>query len=227
MSSLINPKIDSSWLKKLENEFSSDYFTELKNTLVNERRTYTIFPPGNEIFRAFDCTPFEKVKAIIIGQDPYHGKGQANGLCFAVKKDIKLPPSLKNIYKELEDDIGIKPTTHGDLTAWALSGVLMLNAVLTVRESSPGSHQNIGWERFTDSIIRKLSNEKENLVFILWGKFAQAKESLIDEKKHLILKAAHPSPFSAHNGFFGCKHFSKTNSFLKEKNIEPINWQIV
>jgi uracil-DNA glycosylase len=226
MSSTINPKIDPSWLQKLETEFKADYFTELKKTLVEEKKNHTIFPRGSEIFRAFDCTPYERVKAVIIGQDPYHGKGQANGLCFAVKKGIKIPPSLKNIYKEMEEDISIEHPAHGDLTEWALNGVLLLNATLTVRESLPGSHQNIGWEKFTDAVISLLSKEKENLVFLLWGRFAQAKESLIDNKKHYILKAAHPSPFSAHNGFFGCKHFSKTNEFLKEKNIEPINWQL-
>ncbi|MGD0712043.1 MAG: uracil-DNA glycosylase, partial [Bacteroidales bacterium] len=179
-----------------------------------------------QIFSAFNHTPFNNVKVVIIGQDPYHGKGQANGLCFSVNDGINKPPSLVNIFKELHDDLGVKIPTSGNLEKWADQGVLLLNATLTVRASQAGSHQNKGWENFTDAVIRALSDERDGLIFILWGAFAQAKQKLIDVSKHHILKAAHPSPFSAYNGFFGCKHFSKTNELLKQMGKEEINWGI-
>lgn len=220
----ISPQIDNSWKVALSKEFSQPYFTELKQFLVEERAEYAIYPPGSLIFNAFNKTDFDKVKVVIIGQDPYHGKGQAHGLSFSVPFGVKPPPSLANIYKELKTDMGIEIPAHGNLEKWAEQGVFLLNATLTVRASQAGSHQGKGWERFTDETIRTLSEKREGLVFLLWGKFAQAKEVLIDTKKHHVLKAAHPSPFSAYNGFFGCKHFSKTNEILKTKGMTEINW---
>ncbi len=218
-------KLHSSWLEVLKNEFTKSYFTDLKDFLLHEKQSgQLVYPTSNQMFAALDETPFDKVKVVIIGQDPYHGLGQANGMCFSVNRGIKPPPSLKNIYKELETDLGIKPPIHGDLSSWAANGVLLLNAVLTVRAAEPTSHQNRGWEIFTDTIIRKLSEQKSNLVFILWGNFAKGKKNLIDSNKHLILEAAHPSPFSAYNGFLGCRHFSKANLYLIEHGFEGINW---
>lgn len=222
---LIKPKIEESWYEVLKEEFTKPYFISLKQILIEEKKKYRIFPPGNLIFNAYNLTPFYKVKVVIIGQDPYHGFGQAHGLCFSVPKGIPKPPSLINIFKELKDDLGIDPPPHGDLTKWALQGVFLLNAILTVRENQPTSHKNIGWEYFTDTTIYKLSELRQNLVFLLWGKFAQQKKHLINSKKHLILEAGHPSPYSSHL-FFGCKHFSKTNEFLSKNNIEPIDWKI-
>lgn len=222
----IDPKIEKSWKEVLIDEFQQPYFKDLKQFLLEEKKHYSVFPPSNSIFRAFDLTPFNNVKAVILGQDPYHGKGQAHGLCFSVNKGIPFPPSLINIFKELNSDCGIKKPENGDLTSWAMQGVLLLNTVLTVRESSPESHKNKGWEFFTDSVIKHISNERNNIVFILWGNNAKAKLNIIDSSKHLTLTAAHPSPLSATRGFFGCKHFSKTNSYLIEKNIEPINWEL-
>ncbi len=222
----INPKIHDGWKKVLVNEFNSEYFKELKNFLIEEKKKYTLYPPGEYIFSAFNRTPLDNVKVVIIGQDPYHGKGQAHGLCFSVQEGIKPPPSLVNIFKELKTDIGIDIPTHGSLEKWADQGVLLLNATLTVRESNAGSHQNKGWETFTNAVIKKVSENKEGIVFLLWGRYAQNKEVLIDTGKHHVLKAAHPSPFSAYNGFFGCKHFSKTNHFLKEKEKVEIDWGI-
>lgn len=223
----MKPKIDPSWLTLLKEEFESEYFTQLRSFLIEEKKTQTIYPPGSLIFSAFDHTPVEKVKAVIIGQDPYHGPDQAHGLCFSVNDGIRFPPSLQNIFKELNSDIGMATPTSGNLTKWADEGVLLLNATLTVRARNAGSHQNKGWEQFTDAAIQKLSNERKNLVFLLWGRFAQNKETLINKDNgHLILKAPHPSPFSAHSGFFGCKHFSKTNDFLRSKGIEPIDWTL-
>jgi uracil-DNA glycosylase len=223
----INPKIDNSWLNTLKNEFNSDYFIELKNFLIEEKKNYIIYPPGNKIFAAYDNTPFDKVKVVIIGQDPYHNPNQAHGMCFSVNKGVAIPPSLQNIFKELHNDIGCKIPDHGNLTEWAKEGVLLLNAILTVRQFVAGSHRNKGWEKFTDATIKILSENKKNLVFILWGNYAKEKKHLIDSSKHLILTAAHPSPLSANKGgFFGCKHFSKTNEYLIEHNIEPINWEI-
>ncbi len=222
----IDPKIDESWKKLLIDEFSLPYFYSLKQFLVEEKKQYVIFPPGPYIFAAFNITPLESVKVVILGQDPYHGKGQAHGLCFSVPHGITPPPSLINIFKEIRDDLGIPVPAHGNLQSWAEQGVLLLNATLTVRANQPGSHQNKGWEMFTDTVIRKLSLEREGLVFLLWGKFARAKEYLIDTGKHFVLKAAHPSPYSASAGFFGCRHFSKTNQILKEQGKKEINWEL-
>jgi uracil-DNA glycosylase len=217
-------KIDQSWLSRLKNEFEKPYFINLKQFLVKERREFTIYPPGPQIFEAFNRTPFEKVKVVILGQDPYHGAGQAHGLCFSVNKGITQPPSLKNIMKEIEADTGGKQPAHGDLSEWAEQGVFLLNTSLTVRASQANSHQNQGWEIFTDAAIKLLANEREHLVFMLWGSKAHAKQQYIDASKHLILKSVHPSPLSAYNGFFGCKHFSQCNAYLKLHGIAPVNW---
>lgn len=218
--------IVESWKPVLQQEFDKPYFEALIDFLKQEKAAgKTIFPPGPQIFAAFDYTAFNDVRVVIIGQDPYHGQGQAHGLCFSVNKGIAVPPSLQNIYKEIKTDIeGFETPNHGDLSHWAKQGVLMLNATLTVEKDKAGSHQGKGWEAFTDAVIKVVSTQKENVVFILWGKFAQSKARLIDETKHLILMAAHPSPFSAYNGFFGCKHFSKTNHYLKQHQSQIINW---
>lgn len=221
----INPQIESSWLEVLIEEFRQPYFIEIKKFLTEDKKKYRVFPPGQLIFNAFNLTPFDKVKVVIIGQDPYHGYGQAHGLCFSVPKGVAKPPSLQNIFKELKEDLNINPPDHGDLSGWAKQGVFLLNAILTVRENTPESHRNIGWENFTNAAIKNLSDKKEHLVFMLWGAYAQEKEKLIDNKKHLILKAAHPSPFSANRGFFGCHHFSKANQYLIANNIDPIKWE--
>ncbi len=221
----INPNIESSWLEVLKDEFQQPYFLEIKKFLLEDKKKYRVFPPGQLIFNAFNLTPFDKVKIVIIGQDPYHGYGQAHGLCFSVPKGVVKPPSLQNIFKELKEDLNINPPEHGDLTGWAKQGVFLLNAILTVRENTPESHRNIGWEKFTNAAIENLSNKKEHLVFMLWGAYAQEKEKLIDNTKHLILKAAHPSPLSANRGFFGCHHFSKANQYLIANNIDPIKWE--
>ncbi len=222
----INPNIDETWKEVLKEEFQSEYFKSLKMFLLEERKKHMIFPPASKIFAALNLTPFDKVKVVIIGQDPYHGEKQANGLCFSVSNGVSNPPSLQNIFKELHTDVGIPTPKYGDLEPWARQGVLLLNATLTVRANQPGSHQKQGWENFTDAIIRKLSEERQGLVFLLWGRFAQAKEVLIDQSKHHILKAPHPSPFSVHSGFFGCKHFSKTNEFLRKEGLKEIDWRI-
>lgn len=219
-------KLESGWKKELLEEFQQPYFQQLRDFLKVEKATYTIYPKGSQIFRAFDATPFDRIKVVLIGQDPYHGAGQAEGLSFSVAPGIKPPPSLVNIYKELKADIGFQIPEHGHLIHWAEQGVLMLNSVLTVRANQPASHRNKGWEKFTDAAIHKASEHKEHLVFLLWGKYAQEKETLIDANKHLILKAAHPSPYSAATGFFGCRHFSKTNSYLLDNGIKPIDWQL-
>lgn len=224
---MTKPKLDNSWFELLSDEFNAHYFKQLKDFLVTERQKHTIYPPGSLIFSALDQTPVDRVKAVILGQDPYHGPGQAHGLCFSVNEGVRFPPSLQNIFKELKSDIGMETPQSGNLSKWANEGVLLLNATLTVRANNAGSHQNRGWELFTDAAIRKLSSERKNLVFLLWGRFAQKKEAIIDKNNgHLILKAAHPSPLSAYSGFFGCKHFSKTNAFLKSKGIEPIDWNL-
>lgn len=219
--------LDPSWQAILAPEFEKEYMQHLKAFLIQEKQQgYTILPKNEEVFNAFNHTPFDQVKIVIIGQDPYHGTGQAHGLSFSVKKGVAIPPSLQNIYKELQTDIpGFTYPSHGELTYWADQGVLLLNATLTVRANQAGSHQHKGWEQFTDQAIASLSAKREGLIFMLWGRYAQQKERLIDTK-HVVLKAAHPSPFSAYNGFFGCKHFSQANKILKERGKSPIDWQI-
>ena len=221
-------KISAGWKKELQYEFKKEYFIRIVELLHNERESKKlIYPAGSLIFKAFDLTDFNKVKVVILGQDPYHGAGEAQGLCFSIPKGIKLPPSLKNIYKEIQSDLGVKmPTNYGDLTTWAEQGVLLMNASLTVRADQPNSHNGIGWQLFTDRIIELLSSKKKHLVFILWGNFAKQKAHLIDDTKHLVLIAPHPSPFSANKGFLGCRHFSKTNEYLMKNGIDPINWHI-
>lgn len=217
-------KIEPGWKEILKEEFSKPYFVNLVSFIKSEYQTQTVYPPGKKIFSAFDHTPFDSVKVVIIGQDPYHGPGQAHGLCFSVPEGIRKPPSLQNIFKELESDLGIPIAQIGNLERWADQGVLLLNATLTVRASQAGSHQNRGWEQFTDAVIQKLSDKKENMVFILWGSYAQKKGNIIDTNKHFIIKSAHPSPLSAHNGFFGSKPFSKTNHYLKSIGETEIIW---
>ena len=217
--------IEETWKKELSDEFQAPYFTQLKSFLVQDREKYIIFPPGKLIFAAFDNTPFNEVKVVIIGQDPYHGRGQGNGLCFSVGPNVPKPPSLVNIFKELQTDLGFPIPEKGGLEKWAQQGVLLLNATLTAREGQAGSHQGKGREQFTDAIIKKISSEKKGIVFLLWGRFAHTKEELIDANKHFILKAAHPSPL-ARGAFFGCKHFSKTNKILEQHGIQPIDWKI-
>lgn len=213
-----------SWKERLSAEFRKPYFQELTSFVRQEYSAHTVFPPGKEIFRAFDKCDFDKVKVVIIGQDPYHGPGQANGLCFSVRERVRIPPSLINIYKEIKNDLGKPFPVSGELERWAEQGVLLLNATLTVRASSPGSHQKKGWEIFTDAVIKTVSDEKENVVFILWGAYAQKKGEVIDRSKHHVIMSPHPSPFSADRGFFGSKPFSKTNDYLKSKGLEAIDW---
>jgi len=222
----MNVKIEDSWGKLLKEDFENDNFKNLKAFLIEEKANHEVFPKGSHIFKAFDQTPLDNVKVVIIGQDPYHGDGQAHGLCFSVSKGVRIPPSLRNIYKELNSDIGINIPNHGNLSEWTNQGVLLLNSILTVRAHKASSHQKKGWEIFTDSAIKKISDYKKHCVFILWGNFAQKKALLIDDSKHLIIKSVHPSPLSAYGGFFGSKPFSKTNEYLISKNIEPINWNI-
>jgi uracil-DNA glycosylase len=220
----MNVKIADSWKRRLAAEFSADYFQKLVSFVKEEYSKGPVYPPGKNIFRAFDACPYEKTRVIILGQDPYHGEGQANGLCFSVSDGVPFPPSLLNIFKEIKNDLGKPIPPSGDLGRWAEQGVLMLNATLTVRAGQAGSHQNRGWEQFTDAVVRKLTEEKEHLVFMLWGAYAQKKGHFIDENKHLVLKAVHPSPLSAHRGFLGCKHFSQANAYLTAKGLEPIEW---
>ena len=222
----MNVQIEESWKQQLTPEFEKDYFIRLTNFVREEYRTTTIYPPGQLIFNAFNLCPFHQTKVVIIGQDPYHGPGQAHGLCFSVNDGVAFPPSLQNIFKEIKSDLGIDIPTSGNLTRWANQGVLLLNATLTVRAHQAGSHQRKGWEEFTDGIIKKISDLKENVVFLLWGGNARSKKKLIDANKHLILECAHPSPLSAYNGFFGCGHFKKTNEYLKEHGLEPIDWSL-
>jgi uracil-DNA glycosylase len=217
-------KIAPTWKSLLSDEFHKPYFRELIAFVKNEYKTQTIYPKGGDIFKAFDCCDFNNVKVVIIGQDPYHGPGQANGLCFSVSEGIRIPPSLMNIYKEIQNDLGKPIPASGDLERWAKQGVLLLNATLTVKSSVPGSHQSRGWETFTDAVIKKISTEKEGVVFLLWGAYAQKKGEMIDRNKHLVLMSPHPSPFSADRGFFGCKHFSKANAYLKSKGKDEIDW---
>jgi len=217
-------KIADSWKKKLHKEFEKEYFKELILFVKKEYATHTVYPPGKEIFHAFDSCPFDDVKVVILGQDPYHGAGQANGLCFSVNDGIRQPPSLQNIFKEIRNDLEKPIPVSGNLDRWAKQGVLLLNSILTVRASSPASHQNKGWETFTDAVIKIISDEKSHVVFLLWGAYAQKKGEVIDRSKHLVLMSAHPSPFSADRGFFGCKHFSKANDYLKSKGLKEIDW---
>jgi uracil-DNA glycosylase len=223
----MNVQMEAGWKKVLEAEFSKPYFLQVVHFLKTEKILgKTIYPPGSQIFNAFEMSPFEKTKLVILGQDPYHGPGQAHGLCFSVPDGIRPPPSLQNIYKELNTDIGMPIPQTGNLTPWARQGVLLLNAYLTVLANAPASHSQVGWGEFTDTVIQTLSDLKNNLVFLLWGKFAQEKQSLIDETKHYVLKAAHPSPFSADKGFFGCRHFSKANTYLMKNGLDPIDWKL-
>ena len=219
-------QLDPSWLKHLEAEFHKTYMAELRTFLVEEKRKYLVFPPGKDIFNALAYTPFDAVRVVILGQDPYHGQGQAHGLCFSVKQGTKTPPSLQNIFKELQQDVGIRPPTHGELTHWAHQGVLLLNTVLTVRAHEANSHRNKGWEQFTDQVISLLNEKREGLVFVLWGSAAGRKSSMIDTSKHCILRSPHPSPLSAHRGFFGSRHFSQINAHLSDRGEPPIDWQI-
>ncbi len=219
-------EIEESWREILYEEFEKNYMKELKEFLINEKKHHTIYPKATEIFNAFNLTPLDNVKIVILGQDPYHGEKQAHGLSFSVPRGIKPPPSLVNIYKEIEEDLGITNYDNGDLTLWANQGVLLLNVTLTVRANNAGSHQNKGWEKFTDKVISTISDKKKGVIFLLWGKFAQNKEKLIDTYKHHILKSSHPSPLSAYRGFFGCKHFSKTNRILQKQGKSEIKWQL-
>jgi uracil-DNA glycosylase len=221
-------KIEASWKAELKEEFSKPYFEDIVNFLKAEKAAgKVVYPPGPYIFNAFNTTPFDEVKVVILGQDPYHGPGQAHGLSFSVPPGIPPPPSLVNIFKELHTDLNMPIPNHGFLEKWAKQGVLLLNASLTVEANKPMSHSKIGWHIFTDAVIHTLSKDREHLVFLLWGSFAKSKAELIDTKKHLVLTAAHPSPLSAHNGFFGCRHFSKANFWLQQKGIKPIDWTLV
>jgi uracil-DNA glycosylase len=222
----VNPVIEARWKEVLEDEFDKLYFSELKAFLLEEKKKYRIFPPGKFIFNAFNHTPFEKVKVVLLGQDPYHGLGQAHGLCFSVPDGVPKPPSLINIFKELTDDTGVALPRSGDLTKWADQGVLLLNATLTVRENQPGSHQNHGWETFTDAAIAQLSLRRMGLIFVLWGSYAIAKKSLIDTSRHHVLTTVHPSPLSAYRGFLGCRHFSQINNLLHQNGVEEIDWRL-
>ncbi|MFA7493249.1 MAG: uracil-DNA glycosylase [Proteiniphilum sp.] len=217
-------KIEESWKVHLRQEFEKTYFRILTDFVRKEYTSKTIYPPAKLIFNAFDNCPFDKVKVVIVGQDPYHEPGQAHGLCFSVNDGVQIPPSLVNIYKEIENDLGIAAPRSGNLTRWAEQGVLLLNATLTVQAHRAGSHQGKGWEEFTDAAIRQLAEERDHLVFLLWGAYAQRKGETIDANRHLVLKSPHPSPLSAHRGFFGDKHFSRTNEYLSAHNMEPINW---
>jgi uracil-DNA glycosylase len=221
-----NIQLKEGWKNVLQDEFKENYIRHLKQFLIKEKVNYTIYPKGEDIFNAFNITPFNNVKVVILGQDPYHGKGQAHGLSFSVPNEVKTPPSLVNIFKEIDRDLGIKNYGNGNLTKWAKQGVLLLNSTLTVRKDEAGSHQNKGWEEFTDKVISTISELKEGVIFLLWGKFAQNKQKLIDKNKHHILISSHPSPLSAYRGFLGCGHFSECNRILKTENMEAINWQL-
>jgi uracil-DNA glycosylase len=219
--------LDASWLQYLAPEFQSDYMIKLRRFLLEEkRRGARIFPPGNLIFNALNSTPLDNVQVVILGQDPYHGPGQAHGLSFSVPEDVPVPPSLQNIYKELQDDLGLAPPAHGNLSSWASQGVLLLNAVLTVEVHRAGSHQGQGWEQFTDRVVSIINENKDGVVFMLWGTYAQKKGAVIDRSRHLVLTAPHPSPLSAYRGFLGCRHFSRCNEYLKSKGKIPVNWRV-
>jgi uracil-DNA glycosylase len=217
-------KLEASWKERLGDEFAKPYFRTLTEFVKSEYQKRTVYPPPKRIFAALDEVPFEKVRVVILGQDPYHGPGQANGLCFSVNDGVALPPSLRNVFQEIHADLGLPIPTTGNLDHWAAQGVLLLNATLTVAAGSAGSHQGRGWEEFTDAVIRRLNDERVGLVFLLWGAYAQRKGAFLDRRKHLVLEAAHPSPLSAHNGFFGCRHFSQTNEYLKAHGQPPIEW---
>lgn len=220
-------QLEASWKSRLADEFAKDYMLELKQFLVTEKSEgKTLYPPGHEIFNAFNLTPFERVRVVILGQDPYHGPGQAHGLCFSVQDGVRLPPSLKNIYKEINSELGIEFSQSGCLTSWAEQGVLLLNSVLTVERGKAGAHQGKGWERFTDKVIEIVNEGHESLVFLLWGSYAQNKGQIIDRSKHLVLESPHPSPFSAHRGFLGNGHFQQTNDYLNANGRQPIDWRI-
>lgn len=220
------PRIGESWLAVLENEFQQPYMRDLRAFLVEEKRRGPVFPPGNEIFAAFDHTPFDAVRVVILGQDPYHGPGQAHGLCFSVRRGVQLPPSLANIFQELHDDLGVPVPRHGDLSSWARQGVLLLNSVLTVRAHQAMSHRGRGWETFTDKVIAELNARRSGLVFVLWGASAGKKREMIDARRHLVLESPHPSPLSASRGFFGCRHFSRIDRHLRERGEHPIEWRL-
>ena len=220
-------QLDSSWKSRLESEFQSDYMIRLREFLLQRKRSgAVVYPPGKDIFNALNSTPFEQVRTVILGQDPYHGPGQAHGLCFSVKPGVDPPPSLLNIFQELHADLGLPVPQHGCLQSWAAQGVLLLNAVLTVERGRAGAHQGKGWERFTDQVIKTLNDQRQGLVFLLWGAYAQKKGAVIDPARHLVLKAPHPSPLSAHRGFLGCRHFSKANQYLKRQQLEEIDWSL-
>jgi uracil-DNA glycosylase len=220
-------QLHESWLSRLEDQFEAPYMKKLREFLITRKRHQAvIYPPGAQIFNAMNSTPFEQARVVILGQDPYHGPGQAHGLCFSVQHDVKIPPSLANIYREVEADLGIAPPQHGYLQSWAEQGVLLLNAVLTVERGQAGSHQGKGWETFTDAIVQLLNDQREHLVFMLWGSYAAKKGSVIDRRKHLVLKAPHPSPLSAHRGFLGCRHFSSANDYLLQHQQQPIDWSV-
>jgi len=220
-------QLHESWLSRLQDEFDQDYMHALREFLLTRKQHRAIiYPPGKQIFNALDSTPFDQVRVVILGQDPYHGPGQAHGLCFSVQPGVKVPPSLLNIYREIESDLGIAPPRHGYLQSWAEQGVLLLNAVLTVERGQAGSHQGKGWERFTDSVVQLLNEEREGLVFMLWGNYARQKGTVINRNKHLVLNAPHPSPLSAHQGFLGCRHFSQANQYLEVHGQKPIDWSV-
>ncbi len=220
-------KLDKSWENELSSEFDKNYMLELKSFLINEQKQYITYPKNRDIFNAFSLTPFDNLKVVILGQDPYHGENQAHGLSFSVNKGVAIPPSLANIFKELNNDLGFIISSNGDLSKWAKQGVLLLNVVLTVRKNEANSHAGYGWEIFTDEVIKIINNKKENIVFILWGAYAQKKAKFIDNKRHFIVKSPHPSPLSSYRGFFNSKPFSRTNSFLKSKNIDVIDWELL
>lgn len=226
MAQTLRPQLEASWLAELEDEFQQPYMADLKAFLVEERAKHAVFPPGREMFAAFEKTPFNAVRVVVLGQDPYHGPGQAHGLSFSVKKGVRIPPSLMNILREINEEIGIPKPSHGDLSHWAEQGVLLLNTVLSVRARTANSHRGKGWEQFTDAAIRALAEKRAGLVFVLWGSAAGKKARMIDSQRHLVLKSPHPSPLSAHRGFFGCGHFVRINEWLKERGEAPIDWSL-